>query len=228
MMASPDTNTTDRHEGSDGSQRGSGVVSRVRESTSAQLSTQKNKATEGLGSVAQAVRQSTQQLREQQHETIAGYIESAADQIERFSQRLREKEVAELLEDAQRLARRQPAVFIGSAFALGLLGVRFFKSSARRDREYTRYGSVPSPGRDEYRNTTAAPYTSQAHDRSTTVGGGASIDTTMDREGYTAGAAGAFADDTASTSTAASSGRTGGTSAGSARKRRGSTESERS
>ena len=35
----------------------------------------------------------------------------------------------------QRFARRQPAVFIGSAFALGLVGARFLKSS-RQQNEY--------------------------------------------------------------------------------------------
>lgn len=89
-------------------------------------------ATDGLGTIAQAVRQSTQQLRDQQHDTVAQYIERAADQLDRFSTRLREKNVSELLNDAQRLARRQPALFIGGAFVLGLLGARFLKSAADR------------------------------------------------------------------------------------------------
>ena len=108
----------------------SGIVGRVKESATAQLATQKDKATDGLGSVAQAMRQTTQHLRTQQHDTVARYAEQAADQIERFSQRLRDKDVGELLDDAQQLARRQPALFIGGAFAIGLLGARFLKSSS--------------------------------------------------------------------------------------------------
>jgi hypothetical protein len=149
-MAAPDTNTTTVGSGGDASQR-NGVMSRVRESASAQLSNQKNKATEGLGSVAQAVRQSTQQLREQQHDTLAGYVESAADQIERLSQRLRSKEVSELLNDVQNLARRQPAAVIGGAFLLGLLGVRFLKSSSRSNEQYYR-------GRDDRWSTRGGEY----------------------------------------------------------------------
>ena len=110
----------------------SGIVGRVKERATAQLATQKDKATDGLGSVAQAVRETTQHLRSRQHEAVAGYAEKAADQIERFSQRLKEKDVTELLDDAQQLARRQPALFIGGAFALGLLGARFLKSSSPR------------------------------------------------------------------------------------------------
>ena len=112
---------------------GTGLMDRVRQSATTQLGTQKDKATDGMGSVAQAVRQTTQQLREQRHETIARYVDEAASQLERMSQRLRDKDVGELLDDAQQFARRRPAVFIGSAFALGILGARFFKSSRERD-----------------------------------------------------------------------------------------------
>ena len=38
------------------------------------------------------------------------------------------------MHDAQRLARRQPALFVGGAFALGLLGARFLKSSSPEHR----------------------------------------------------------------------------------------------
>lgn len=106
-----------------------GIMDRVKESATTQLGAQKDRATDGIGSVAQAVRQSTQQLRDQQHETIAQYVEQAADQLERFASRMKERNIGDLARDAQELARRRPAVFIGSAFVLGLLGARFLKSS---------------------------------------------------------------------------------------------------
>jgi len=130
-----------------------GWMAQVRERASSQLNSQKDRATEGIGSAAQAVRQSTHQLRDQRHESVARYVESAADQLERLSQRLKQKDVGELLEDAQRLARRQPALFIGGAFALGLLGSRFLKSSPQR-REPGHSGAIEpygTPyGRPEY------------------------------------------------------------------------------
>ena len=110
-----------------------GIVGRVREQATSQLNTQKDKATEGVASVAHAVRDTTQRLREEKHDTVARYVEQAADQVERFSERLKNKDVGELLNDAQRLARRQPALFVGGAFAVGLLGARFLKSSAPDD-----------------------------------------------------------------------------------------------
>ena len=110
-----------------------GLMDKVRQGATSQLSTQKNKATDGIGTVTQAVRQASQQLRTQQHDTIANYIDQAANQLERFSTRLRDKDVGELVRDAQQFAKRRPVVFVGSAFALGLLGARFLKSS--RDRQ---------------------------------------------------------------------------------------------
>ena len=125
------------------SQSHSGIVDTVRERAAAQLTTQKDRALDGLGGVADAARKTTQSLREHQHETLAGYVEQAADQIERFSRNLKNKDVGELVRDAQGLARRQPALFVGSAFAIGLLGARFFKSSSP-DRGTNRSGAYGS------------------------------------------------------------------------------------
>jgi len=118
-----------------------GIVDRVKDTATAQLSTQKERATNGLGSMAQAVRESTQRLRNEQHDTIAGLVEKAADQIERWSRQLENKDVDQLLTDMQRVARRQPALFVGSAFAAGLVGARFLKSSRQNgngDRHHDR------------------------------------------------------------------------------------------
>jgi hypothetical protein len=133
-------------------ERSGGIVDRLKDSATAQLTTQKDRGTDALGRVAEAVRSSTQKLREERHDTIAGYVDKAANQIENWSRRLREKDVEELMSDVQRLARRQPMVFIGSAFALGLVGARFLKSSRQLDEDdygresrRTRYGANMSP-----------------------------------------------------------------------------------
>jgi hypothetical protein len=110
-------------------------MDKVKDGAVSQLNTQKDRATDGIGSVVQAVRQSTQQLRDQRHDTIAQYVDEAAAQLERFSNALREKHIGELLDDAQRFARRNPALFIGGAFAVGLFSARFFKSSRDRDHD---------------------------------------------------------------------------------------------
>jgi len=115
----------------------------VRERATAQLSSQKDRATDGLGSVAQAVRQSTQHLRDNKQDAIANYVEKAADQIDRFSTQIRNRDVGELVNEVQRFARRQPALFVGSAFAIGVIGARFLKSSSdnQRHRALEPYGT---------------------------------------------------------------------------------------
>lgn len=136
-----------------------GIMGKVRERANAQLASQKDRATDGLGTVAHAVRQSTQQLREQQHDTVANYMDKAADQLDRFSSRLKDKDIGELIGDAQQFARRQPAVFIGSAFAVGLLGARFLKSSSEDAHRDTRaYGSHTGMQYREHTHSTSDNY----------------------------------------------------------------------
>src|SRR5690349_9360509 len=116
---------------SDNNGAAKGVVDRVRESASAQLSSQKDRATDGLGSLARAIRESTQALRDNQQDTVAQYVEQAADRLDTLSTTLRDRDVTQLMTDAQRFARRQPAAFIGASFVLGMLTARFLKSSGR-------------------------------------------------------------------------------------------------
>ena len=123
---------------------GRGLMDRVKDSATAQLSTQKSRATDGLGSLASTIRQSSQPFRDGQQDMIAQYVEKAADQLERLSTHLRDRDVSDLMDDAQRFARRQPAVFVGAAFAVGVVAARFLKSSSssanRDNREaLTRY-----------------------------------------------------------------------------------------
>lgn len=41
--------------------------------------------------------------------------------------------MSQLVDETKQLARRQPALFVGGALALGFLSVRFFKSSPQQD-----------------------------------------------------------------------------------------------
>jgi len=112
------------------------LMNTVKQRASEQLDTQKTRATDGLSLIAGAVRQSTQNLRNEQHDGLAQYVERAADQLERFSSTIRDKDLDQLLRETRQLARRQPAIFIGGSFAVGLLAARFLKSS-RRDGDAT-------------------------------------------------------------------------------------------
>jgi hypothetical protein len=170
------TGTSTRQESTRGPQRPNGphqkgIVNRVKDTATAQLTHQKDRGIDALGSVAQAIRSSTQQLRDENHDTIANYVDNAANQIETWSRQLKEKEINELLGDVQRLARRQPGVFISAAFALGIVGARFLKSS----RPQNDYGDGSQSRRNLYggraqMNTAGDPSGWSTSDDDTAVG----------------------------------------------------------
>jgi hypothetical protein len=146
--------------GNDGGQRDTTLVGRVRERAEATLESQKDRATDGLGSVARAVRGTEAELRSQHQESIADYVAQVAARIDRFSEQLRDKRVHELFDDAQQFARRHPAAFAGSAFAVGLVAARFLKSSGERRRSDSGYGDDAFGGYAEPRYGTSyrSPY----------------------------------------------------------------------
>ncbi|MCC6328535.1 MAG: hypothetical protein IT174_08465 [Acidobacteria bacterium] len=87
----------------------------------------------GLASVAGSVRQVSDNLRGpemQDHisQFTARYSELAAKKIENAAGYLERTNVREMYTDLENFARRNPAVYIGGAFALGLIAARFLKS----------------------------------------------------------------------------------------------------
>jgi hypothetical protein len=119
------------------------VAGQARDQVTSRVASQKDRAAEGLGSMAQALRQTGQQLRGQDQLGITSYIDSAASQVERISGYLQRNDVGQLVDDVEGFARRQPGLFLGGAFVLGLLGARFLKSS----RPNTAYGGYSNYSR---------------------------------------------------------------------------------
>jgi hypothetical protein len=139
-------------------ERAAPIADRVREQTTTQLSTQKDRASDAMTSVADAVRQTADRLREGDQANVAQYADMAADQVERLSTHLRERDLSSLLREAEDVARRQPALVIGGAFVAGLLAARFLKSS-NRQQQYAGFegGAYASSG-------AAGPWESAAYD----------------------------------------------------------------
>lgn len=104
---------------------------RVAETATGKIEDQKTQATSSLGNVTQVIRQTGQQLRSNDQDAIAQYIDRAADQLDNFTGYLRNREMREIVGDVESFARREPALFLGGAFVLGLLGARFLKSSSQ-------------------------------------------------------------------------------------------------
>jgi hypothetical protein len=96
-----------------------------------QISKQKENATGVLEQVAEAIQRTGEQLRGGPQERISRYALQAADKVRQFSGSIRGADPRDVLRRAEDLARREPALFLGGAFALGLIGARFLKSSDR-------------------------------------------------------------------------------------------------
>ncbi len=117
------------------------MVSQVQQQAQSLIEAQKDRAVEGVESVAQALRQTGQQLQGEGPASFVGqYADSAANQIEQLADYLRYSDMELLMDDAQRFARREPALFVGGAFALGLMVARFLKSSSPTPELTSSYG----------------------------------------------------------------------------------------
>jgi uncharacterized protein YjbJ (UPF0337 family) len=108
----------------------SNVAGQAKDQMATRLSSEKTRAVHSLGSVAEALRQTGQQLREQNAEIPTQYIDRVASEVERVSGYLERRDMGQLVQDVEQFARRQPTLFLGGAFVLGLIGARFLKSSA--------------------------------------------------------------------------------------------------
>ena len=89
----------------------------------------KDQAAEGLTQVAQSVRRLSTDMQESQPQ-IASVAETAADQAERIANYLRETDAREMLNTVEDVARRQPILFLGGAFLLGMAASRFIKAAS--------------------------------------------------------------------------------------------------
>ena len=59
----------------------------------------------------------------------APYMNRAGEQVQRVAEYLRNSDMRQMMTGAEQFARRQPALFLGSAFAIGVLAARFLKST---------------------------------------------------------------------------------------------------
>jgi len=92
----------------------------------------KGRAVAGLGDVAGVLRRTGD---DSGNATVQSYVTRAADGIEQVSDYFEKKQLGDMVSDVERFARREPGLFLGGAFALGLLAARFLKSSSSRTLE---------------------------------------------------------------------------------------------
>jgi hypothetical protein len=119
------------------------LIDKAEQQAKARLNATKKDAALTLSSVASTLLSSSSQLKDEQQNMAGEYVEKAAEQIDRLATYIQNADPGQVVENVERFARRRPAVFIGAAFALGVIGARFLKSSRRRSYEGDR---LYSPG----------------------------------------------------------------------------------
>jgi ElaB/YqjD/DUF883 family membrane-anchored ribosome-binding protein len=105
------------------------------EHAASKLEEQKATLTSGLSSVAGSIKQVGESLREADEQTpitelTANYGERLAGGVEQLASYFEENDLRAMASDVEKFARKNPLVFLGGAFALGILAARFLKSSS--------------------------------------------------------------------------------------------------
>jgi hypothetical protein len=103
------------------------------EKATTKLEEKKTDLSGGLATIAGSVRQVSENLRgpdvqDSISKFTADYSQLAARKIENIANYFERKNVREMYSDLENFARRNPTVFVGGAFAVGLLAARFLKS----------------------------------------------------------------------------------------------------
>ena len=104
------------------------VAGQARSQVTTEVTAQKTKAVDTISGVADALRQTSSGMKDAG--PLPALADQAADTVERVATYLQSKSLGDLIGEVERFARREPAIFLGGAFAAGLLGGRFLKSSA--------------------------------------------------------------------------------------------------
>jgi len=112
-----------------GQQAAGQAVDKAKDSVKSQLSTQKEKAVSTLGNFTDALMHTGDQLRQSGQGVFGDYAETLADKVDHVAGYLRENDIDDLTAQVEDFARKQPALFIGGAFVVGVALARFLKSS---------------------------------------------------------------------------------------------------
>jgi hypothetical protein len=108
------------------------TLQQARDRASSSLGESKGQLADQVRNIADALRRTTEHLRSEDQQRIAGLTDTVARQVEQVADYLGNKDARAMRQDLENLARRQPAIMIGGALVLGLIGARFLKSSERR------------------------------------------------------------------------------------------------
>lgn len=159
------------------------ALGQVKENASTTLEEKKTDVARGLTSVADTIRQVGDSVKptpgepaNKVAELTTQYTDTLAQQVEKISGYLEDQDLRGMMRDLEGFARRNPAVFLGGAFALGILAARFLKSSKPSNEALMRRSDAGNFGRGSLSagNRTGGGRSGVSTTGKTSVGGPAS------------------------------------------------------
>ena len=110
------------------------------------LNEQKRRVGAEVQTYSAAARRAAERLEHESDTNLAQYVSTAADRLDSLGSRIQERDLGQLVDDVEEIARRRPEVFFGGMFVAGLTVARFLKASKqRRQRDQYNRGSQPEP-----------------------------------------------------------------------------------
>jgi len=109
------------------------LVDQVRSQVTGLIEGQKDRVAGGIETAADLLRTAGGTVRELHQGLAADALEGAADRVEGLAESVRDQDLTHLAEETAAFARRRPAVFAGSALALGFLSARLLRSSGQQE-----------------------------------------------------------------------------------------------
>lgn len=120
----------------------------VGETVSSVVRDQKERAAEGVQRTADTAHDAARRMQDDSP-WMAGVIDGAADALNGLSHSIRQSDFRALLDRAERFAREQPLLFVGAAFAAGMLLARATRASLRSPNNNTAGRSAGAPSSTE-------------------------------------------------------------------------------
>lgn len=110
------------------------VYDAAADKATSKIDEEKTVLAQGVSNIADSIRQIGDSLRDGEEQSYgiakvgANYSNKIADQVEQISSYLENRELGEILNDLKKFAHRNPSLFMGGAFVVGIAAARFFKS----------------------------------------------------------------------------------------------------
>jgi hypothetical protein len=139
-------------------------VEAVRDRTRDGINQGKQQVADRIRRLGSALRSASDSLREDD-KVVARYADYVSETMDKAAGYVGSADITRTVQDVERFARRQPALFFGGAFLLGLAAGRFLKSSQRRNADGGPEYEADYSDRDSSERITATDWPAPARRR---------------------------------------------------------------